>query len=113
MGLPNFIEDSHWYVSIPTCIWEGLSVAGRVKARALWAMKKLKMDWNEAPYQRLNGMNMLDEFRLKAYESSTSYKEKMKNYHDQRIEKREFAIGDLVLLFNSRLHLFLGKLKSK
>ena len=37
----------------------------------------------------------------------------MKNYHDQKIEKREFAVGDLVLLFNSRLRLFLGKLKSK
>ena len=53
------------------------------------------------------------EFRLKAYESSALYKEKMKEYHDQKIEKREFMVGDLVLLFNSRLRLFLGKLKSK
>ena len=56
---------------------------------------------------------MLDEFRLKAYESSALYKEKMKRYHDQRIEKREFVVSDLVLLFNSRLRLFPGKLKSK
>ncbi|KAH0761420.1 hypothetical protein KY290_017493 [Solanum tuberosum] len=41
------------------------------------------------------------------------YKEKMKRYHDQRIEKREFVVGDLVLLFNVRLRLFPGKLKSK
>ena len=58
-------------------------------------------------------MNELDEFFLKAYESSALYKEKMKKYHDQKIEKREFMVGDLVLLFNSRLRLFLGKLKSK
>ena len=37
----------------------------------------------------------------------------MKKYHYQRIEKREFVIGDLLLLFNSRLHLLLGMLKSK
>ena len=39
-------------------------------------------------------------------------KEKMKKYHDQRIEKRDFVVGDHVLLFNSTCRLFLGKLKS-
>ena len=37
----------------------------------------------------------------------------MKKYHDLKIEKREFMVGDLVLLFNSRLRLSPGKLKSK
>ena len=37
----------------------------------------------------------------------------MKKYHDQKIEKRNFLDGDLVLLFNSRLRLFPDKLKSK
>ena len=55
--------------------------------KAMWAMKKLKMDWSEAAEQRLNGLNELDEFRLKAYESSALYKEKMKKYHDNKIEK--------------------------
>ena len=73
----------------------------------------LQMDWREAAEQRLNWLNELDEFRLKAYESSSLYKEKMKKYHDNKIEKREFMVGDLVLLFNSRLRLFPGKLKSK
>ena len=50
--------------------------------KAIWAMKKLKMDWNEAAEQRFNGLNELDEFCLKAYESSALYKEKMKKYHD-------------------------------
>ena len=76
-------------------------------------MKKLKMDWSEAAEQRLNRLNELDEFLLKSYESSALYKEKMKKHHDNKIEKREFMIGDLVLLFNSRLRLFPGKLKSK
>ena len=36
--------------------------------KAIWAMKKLKMDWNEVAEQRLTRLNELDEFRLKAYE---------------------------------------------
>ena len=58
-------------------------------------------------------MNELDEFRLKAYEVSSLYKEKMKKYHDQKIEKHDFMVGDFVLLLNSRLCLFSDKLKSK
>ena len=81
--------------------------------KAMWAMKKLKMDWSEAAEQRLNGLNELDEFRLKAYEISALYKEMMKKYHDQKIEKREFMVWDLVFLFNSRLRLFPAMLKSK
>ena len=45
--------------------------------KVMWAMKKLKMDWNEAAEQRLNGLDEIDEFRLKAYESLALYKEKM------------------------------------
>ncbi|XP_015084189.1 uncharacterized protein LOC107027570 [Solanum pennellii] len=76
-------------------------------------MKRMKLDWTGDSEQRLNELNMLDKFRLKAYESSTIYKENMKRYHDQRIEKRAFAVCDVVLLFNSRLCLFSSKLKSK
>ena len=34
-------------------------------------------------------------------------------WHDKRLQKKEFQEGDLVLLFNSRLKLFQGKLKSQ
>ena len=55
----------------------------------------------------------LDELRLEAYESSVSYKERAKRWHDQRIKRpKEFSEGDKVLLYNSRLRLFPGKLKS-
>ncbi|GKA47740.1 reverse transcriptase domain-containing protein [Tanacetum coccineum] len=46
-----------------------------------------------------------------AYENSLIYKEKMKKIHDATIKNREFHIGDRVL-FNSRLKIFSGKLKS-
>ena len=50
-------------------------------------MKKFKMDWRKAAEQRLTWLNELDEFLPKAYESSALYKEKMKKYHDLKIEK--------------------------
>ena len=37
--------------------------------KAMWAMKKLNIDLNEAVEQRLNGWNELNEFRLKENES--------------------------------------------
>nr|GEY84949.1 reverse transcriptase domain-containing protein [Tanacetum cinerariifolium] len=39
--------------------------------------------------------------------------ERMKKLHDEKIKNRIFNIGDQVLLFNSRLKIFSGKLKSR
>ena len=72
-------------------------ISVELEHKAMWAMKKLKMDWNEVAEQRSTMLNELDEFRLKAYLSSALYKEKMKKYHDLKIEKREFMVGYLVL----------------
>ncbi|GKD58937.1 hypothetical protein Tco_1296446, partial [Tanacetum coccineum] len=59
-------------------------------------------------------INELDEMRLDAYESSISYKERTKRWHDKRIKApTNYEKGDKVLLLNSRLKLFLGKLKSR
>jgi hypothetical protein len=59
-------------------------------------------------------LHKLDELRLEAYESSVTYKERAKRWHDQRIKKpKEFSEGDKVLLYNSRIRLFPGKLKSR
>ncbi|GJZ15974.1 hypothetical protein Tco_0551651 [Tanacetum coccineum] len=59
-------------------------------------------------------INELDEMRLDAYESSISYKEITKRWHDKRIKLPiNYEKGDKVLLFNSRLRLFPGKLKSR
>ncbi|XP_070013889.1 uncharacterized protein [Nicotiana sylvestris] len=58
-------------------------------------------------------LNKLDEFQFHAYSSSSLYKDKMKYLHDKYARSKEFKEGDLVLLFNSQLRLFPGKLKSK
>ena len=41
------------------------------------------------------------------------YKERTKAFHDKRITSKAFTTEDQVLLFNSRLKLFPGKLKSR
>ncbi|GJR10244.1 hypothetical protein Tco_0792896 [Tanacetum coccineum] len=58
-------------------------------------------------------MNELNELRDQAYENSLIYKEKTKRIHDSKIKNRVFNVGDRVLLFNSRLKIFLGKLKTR
>ncbi|XP_060202114.1 uncharacterized protein LOC132630557 [Lycium barbarum] len=58
-------------------------------------------------------LHELDEFRLGAYENAKLYKEKTKRWHDKHIQHREFVPGQQVLLFNLRLRLFPGKLKSR
>ena len=41
------------------------------------------------------------------------YKEKTKKFHDSLIVKKDFMVGQKVLLYNSRLGLMSGKLRSK
>ncbi|XP_021862114.1 uncharacterized protein [Spinacia oleracea] len=81
--------------------------------KAYWAIKQLNMDAKLAGEKRLLQLGELDEFRLQAYDSARIYKEKTKRWHDSHILHMEFAVGDKVLLFNSRLKLFHGKLKSR
>ena len=58
-------------------------------------------------------MTSLDEWRSEAYKNAKLFKEKVKKWHDKRILKREFKIGDKVLLYRSRFRFSLGKLLSK
>ena len=81
--------------------------------KAMWAIKKLNFDFKAAKEERLLQLNELEELRNEAYDNAKIYKDKTKKWHDQRILRREFKAGDRVLLFNSRLKLFPGKLKSK
>ncbi|XP_016450797.1 uncharacterized protein LOC107775559 [Nicotiana tabacum] len=71
------------------------------------------MDLEVAGKKRLLQLNELDEFRLHSYENAKLYKEKKKRWHDKNIKSRHFESGQQVLLFNSRLRLFPGKLKSR
>ncbi|KAK4726983.1 hypothetical protein R3W88_031900 [Solanum pinnatisectum] len=76
-------------------------------------MSLLRSALNVRNKMEVEQLNELDKFRFKAYESLAIYKEKLKKWHDAKILKREFRVGDWVLLYNSQLRLFPRKLKSK
>ncbi|CAN6704228.1 unnamed protein product [Malus baccata var. baccata] len=81
--------------------------------KALWAIKKFNMNLEEAGSQRRLQLNELDEIRHEAYDNASIYKQKTKAFHDNMIRGKSLSIGQKVLLFNSRLRLFPGKLRSK
>ncbi|CAH9138395.1 unnamed protein product [Cuscuta epithymum] len=81
--------------------------------RAYWAIKALNFDLKEVGDLRKLHLNELDEIRNDAYESAKIYKERTKLFHDKSILRRDFKPGMEVLLYDSRLRLFPGKLKSR
>nr|GEU29505.1 reverse transcriptase [Tanacetum cinerariifolium] len=80
---------------------------------ALWALRTAyKTPIGSGDHRKIQ-INELNELRDQAYENSLIYKEKTKRIHDSKIKNLVFNIGDRVLLFNSRLKIFSGKLKSR
>ena len=63
--------------------------------------------------KRLLQLNEMEEFRNNAYGNAKIHKNKAKRWHDKHIQKHDFEVGQQVHLFNSRLKLFLGKLRSR
>ncbi|XP_015970536.1 uncharacterized protein LOC107494015 [Arachis duranensis] len=66
------------------------------------------MNFKEAGAERKLQLVELENLHLEAYD-----KEKMKAVHDKHIKRREFRLGELALLYNSRLRLMPGKLRSR
>ncbi|XP_076910018.1 uncharacterized protein LOC143567499 [Bidens hawaiensis] len=82
--------------------------------RSYWSLKTVNVDLTEAAVKRYFQIHELEEFRDAAYSQSLNIKVKTKVLHDRRFKGgKEFKKGDKVLLFNSRLKLFVGKLRSK
>ncbi|KAD2393546.1 hypothetical protein E3N88_40523 [Mikania micrantha] len=82
--------------------------------RAYWALKTMNLDMATAKDLRFHQLHELEELRDHAYEHSHDYKERTKALHDRKLRgDKDFKCGDAVLLYNSRLRLFPGKLKSR
>nr|GEY04923.1 reverse transcriptase domain-containing protein [Tanacetum cinerariifolium] len=65
---------------------------------------------HEGPSGGHHGANLTAK---KAYENYVIYKERTKKFQDSKIKNRIFNVGDQVLLFNSQLKIFSGKLKTR
>ncbi|KAJ9562184.1 hypothetical protein OSB04_007344 [Centaurea solstitialis] len=81
--------------------------------KAYWAIKELNMSLDEAGKKRIFQLSEMEEHRNASYENAKLYKENTKKWHDKKILPKEFTEGQKVLLFNSRLKLFPGKLNSR
>ena len=66
-----------------------------------------------AGLKRLLDINELEELRNDGYFNSKIAKDNLKKFHDQLIDRKIFKKGDQVLLYDSNLHLFPCKLKSR
>ncbi|XP_010468764.1 PREDICTED: uncharacterized protein LOC104748883 [Camelina sativa] len=90
-----------------------MSLPVEFEYHSLWATKQMNFNVKTAAERRLIQLNELVEIRMDAYENTKIYKERTKALHDKKIIPRDFAANDLVLLFNSRLKIFPGKLRSR
>ena len=84
-----------------------------IEYKAWWAVKKLNLDMSRPSLKRLLDINELEEMRNDAYLNSKIVKDKLKRCYDQLIARKHFQKGDQVLLYDSKFHLFPGKLKSR
>ncbi|XP_057734381.1 uncharacterized protein LOC130949760 [Arachis stenosperma] len=71
------------------------------------------MGFEKAGAERKLQLQELECLRLEAFENSRLYKEKVRVVHDKNIKRMEFRPGELVILYNSRLRLMPGKLRSR
>ncbi|KAL2347378.1 hypothetical protein Fmac_001378 [Flemingia macrophylla] len=85
----------------------------KIEHRAYWAVKICNFSIDQALEERKLQLNELDEIHLEAYENSKFYKEKTKKFYDSLIARKEFVVGQKVLLYNSRLGLMGVEIKSE
>lgn len=81
--------------------------------KAYWAIKIFNFNLDKAGSLCKLQLNELEEIRHDAYKSARIYKERMKVFHDKNILRKTFEPSQKVLLYNSRLHLFPGKLRTR
>nr|GEZ68551.1 reverse transcriptase domain-containing protein [Tanacetum cinerariifolium] len=101
------------YTAKKVSLRKGLSFTTRTRTQSILALKHANFYLKTAGNHRKLQLNELSELRDQAYENSLIYKERLKKLHDAKIKNRIFNVGDQVLLFNSRLKIFSGKLKSR
>nr|GEX35120.1 reverse transcriptase domain-containing protein [Tanacetum cinerariifolium] len=106
--LERMVGENHtsWSHKLDDSLWA-------FQHKAYWVLKHANFDLKTAGDHRKLQLTELNELRDQAYKNSLIYIERTKKLHDSKIKNRIFNIGDQVLIFNSRLKIFLGKLKTR
>ncbi|XP_047949328.1 uncharacterized protein LOC125195186 [Salvia hispanica] len=84
-----------------------------IEHKAYCAVKEMNMKAHACEDERKLQLQELEELRLESYDSAMWYKERTELWHDKNLRVKELQVGQKVLLFQSRLKLMPGKLKSK
>jgi len=85
----------------------------KLEHQAQWAIKQLNFDLTRVGELCKLQISELEEIRNETYDNAWITKSGTKFFHDQIINRKYFAPGQKVLLYNSRLHVFAGKLISR
>ncbi|RDY05550.1 Retrovirus-related Pol polyprotein from transposon 17.6, partial [Mucuna pruriens] len=100
----QFLEDTLWAhrtaYQTPLGMYPYRIVFGKtchllveLEHKAYWVVKQCDMAYDHAGEQRKFQLHELDELRLEAYENSRIYKQKFKKFHDQKILRKDFSVG--------------------
>ncbi|GAV72429.1 rve domain-containing protein [Cephalotus follicularis] len=81
--------------------------------RALWAIRQFNFDMKTTGSNSAIQLLELGEWCIYAYESARTYKDMTKDFHDKHIVRKSFEPNQKVWLFNSKLHLFSSKIRSR
>ena len=104
------ILDCEVNFEVPIILGRQFLATGRAYVDMENGQMKFRLNNEEVTFNICRSMRQNSELQSV---SAISYKEKMKKDYDQKSEKQEFMVGDLVLLDRSGLPCLPGKIKSK
>ncbi|XP_016673079.1 uncharacterized protein [Gossypium hirsutum] len=103
-----------WSLRLNDALWAyRTAYKGPIEHKAFWAVKQCNMEMETLGRARKLDIQELEEIRNDAYESARVYKEKTKAFHDKMITRKQFSIGQKVLLYDSTLKIFAVEIQSE
>jgi hypothetical protein len=78
-----------------------------------WVVKAFNLNLDDDSQHRKLQINELEELRNDANRNSKTHKKRIAMFYDKKILRKTIDVDKNILLYNSRLHLFSGKLRSR
>jgi len=78
-----------------------------------WVVKAFNSNLDDDSQHRKLQINKLEELRNDANRNSKTHKKRIAMFYDKKILRKTIDVDKNILLYNSRLHLFSEKLRSR